>query len=45
METDKSKENSPFLLDLFKGAQSYLFNIFYQTFGDFAITRKLIFFS
>ena len=27
-----------------KGAQSYLF-IFFQTFGDFAITRKLIFFS
>ena len=32
------------LLDAYiKGAQSYLFN-FFQTFGDFAITRKLIFF-
>ena len=28
-----------------KGAQSYIFNFFFQTFGDFAITRKLIFLS
>ena len=39
------KENNLFNMPaLFKGAQSYLFNFFFQTFGDFVITRKLIFF-
>ena len=44
------KLNSNYCLKMYvctrlKGAQSYLFNFFFQTFGDFAITRKLIFFS
>ena len=31
--------NKPDLLNMFKGAQSYLFN-FFPTFGDFGIKRK-----
>ena len=37
--------NTYSLDSLSKFAQSYLFNFFFQTFGDFGITRKLIFFS